>query len=277
MSGYQGRTGPNVSQYLANLNTAPSEFLPDPFNNDDPDLALFTNDFVDGDFGDLGMNQPIDFDSIAAEPSVQTQARKSSVSRTPAQPKMDDFAINGGDFTFADYDFQTPLLGQPMSNLAQSQPNNFALQAYTSPVSASVSPVAPHFDLSSKKRKADHVDTNSQQALDEQARLAAEEDKRRRNTAASARFRVKKKQREAALEKNAKAMSEKLTYLESRVQQLETENVWLKGLITEKNGGRSSSSEITAMLKKHKEENAVERSTGSNTDGVGTQGNDGKA
>ena len=39
--------------------------------------------------------------------------------------------------------------------------------------------------------------------LEEQSRSMAEDDKRRRNTAASARFRVKKKQREQALEKRA--------------------------------------------------------------------------
>ena len=71
---------------------------------------------------------------------------------------------------------------------------------------------------------------------DNLSREAAEEDKRRRNTAASARFRVKKKQREAALEKSAKEMSEKLRYLESRVGTLEMENKLLKELVTEKRG-----------------------------------------
>jgi len=71
--------------------------------------------------------------------------------------------------------------------------------------------------------------------FEEGSRVAAEEDKRRRNTAASARFRVKKKQREQALEKTAKDMSDKVALLEARVGQLEMENQWLKGLITEKN------------------------------------------
>ncbi|KAF2430651.1 hypothetical protein EJ08DRAFT_563690, partial [Tothia fuscella] len=57
------------------------------------------------------------------------------------------------------------------------------------------------------------------------------EDKRRRNTAASARFRIKKKQREQALEKTAKEMTEKASRLETKVGQLEMENKWLKSLI----------------------------------------------
>jgi hypothetical protein len=69
--------------------------------------------------------------------------------------------------------------------------------------------------------------------------LAIEEDKRRRNTAASARFRVKKKQREQALEQSAKELRERVAQLENEVGQLRTENAWLKGLIVEKPAGDS--------------------------------------
>ncbi|GAA5975933.1 hypothetical protein JCM10908_005331 [Rhodotorula pacifica] len=65
-------------------------------------------------------------------------------------------------------------------------------------------------------------------------RLAIEEDKRRRNTAASARFRVKKKQREQALEIEAKELRERVAVLEKEVDTLKTENGWLRGLITDK-------------------------------------------
>jgi hypothetical protein len=67
--------------------------------------------------------------------------------------------------------------------------------------------------------------------------LAAEEDKRRRNTAASARFRVKKKQKEQQLEKTAKEMTDKVLALEKRVQELNMENQFYKKLLIEKNGG----------------------------------------
>lgn len=82
--------------------------------------------------------------------------------------------------------------------------------------------------------------------FEESSRVAAEEDKRRRNTAASARFRIKKKQREQALEKSAKEMNDKVTALENKVSQLETENKWLKNLLVEKNEG---SDDITALCK----------------------------
>ncbi|KAJ2712118.1 hypothetical protein H4R19_002918 [Coemansia spiralis] len=70
---------------------------------------------------------------------------------------------------------------------------------------------------------------------------AAEEDKRRRNTAASARFRVKKKLKEQALERAAREMTAKAEALERRVHELETETRWLKSLITEKDPAALSS------------------------------------
>lgn len=66
------------------------------------------------------------------------------------------------------------------------------------------------------------------------AQAAVEDDRRRRNTEASARFRVKKKVREQALERTAAEMTEKVRGLEERVRQLERENGWLRGLIVER-------------------------------------------
>ncbi|ORX47402.1 hypothetical protein DM01DRAFT_1410169 [Hesseltinella vesiculosa] len=64
--------------------------------------------------------------------------------------------------------------------------------------------------------------------------VAAEEDKRRRNTAASARFRIKKKMREQAMEQTVKEMTQKSDLLQARVDELELEVKWLRGLLTEK-------------------------------------------
>ncbi len=59
----------------------------------------------------------------------------------------------------------------------------------------------------------------------------ATEDKRRRNTAASARFRLKKKEREAALERKAKELELRVGELEKECEALRRENGWLKGLV----------------------------------------------
>jgi len=106
------------------------------------------------------------------------------------------------------------------------------------------------------KRKSDASSVTSTSSpnrplsFEEASRLAAEEDKRRRNTAASARFRIKKKQREQALEKSAKEMNDKMAALENRIQQLETENKWLKNLITEKNEKEGKGDDGTGLESK---------------------------
>ncbi|KAH9946958.1 hypothetical protein B0H21DRAFT_741070 [Amylocystis lapponica] len=61
--------------------------------------------------------------------------------------------------------------------------------------------------------------------------FTAAEDKRRRNTAASARFRLKKKEREAALERKAKELEVRVGELEKECEALRRENGWLKGLV----------------------------------------------
>lgn len=102
------------------------------------------------------------------------------------------------------------------------------------------SPSSPEICKDSSCNQFQNFNTASPSSIEinEISRHAAEEDKRRRNTAASARFRMKKKQREQALEKSAKEMSDKLAKLENRIRMLETENKWLKDLITAKNDDR---------------------------------------
>lgn len=143
-----------------------------------------------------------------------------------------------------------------------SHPNPSLTSPTNTTTSTSYAPQPPIFPAGStgEKRKASAAALPSPADLEEATRLAAEEDKRRRNTAASARFRVKKKQREQALEKQAKEMREKVQMLEGKVQQLEMENKWLKGLIVEK-GQEGEKVEATE---------AEERSTEARTDGVGT-------
>lgn len=71
------------------------------------------------------------------------------------------------------------------------------------------------------------------------------EDKRRRNTAASARFRMKKKEREAALEKKAKELEVRVNELERECEGLRRENGWLKGLVVGVTGAQAPSSGST--------------------------------
>jgi len=79
-------------------------------------------------------------------------------------------------------------------------------------------------DAMSPSTEGDHNDSYT-------SPLSAAEDKRRRNTAASARFRLKKKEREAALERRAKELEDRVVDLERECEGLRRENGWLKGLV----------------------------------------------
>lgn len=125
------------------------------------------------------------------------------------------------------------------------------------------------------KRTASAASPGSTVSQEESSRLAAEEDKRRRNTAASARFRVKKKQREQALEKTAKELNDKTAQLEQKIGQLQTQNEWLKNLITEKKGKDFLAEEWKAFKRRAGSEtdsgDEAARSTDERKKGVGTK------
>ncbi|ORX95841.1 hypothetical protein K493DRAFT_22390 [Basidiobolus meristosporus CBS 931.73] len=101
----------------------------------------------------------------------------------------------------------------------------------------STSPIEPETKPASNKRK--------QSDAKKPADISAEEDKRRRNTAASARFRIKKKLREQVLESTAQEMTAKAESLENKVKELEKEVEWLRSLLLEKNPSLLKSSDVS--------------------------------
>ena len=93
MSSYAGgRRAPNVSQYIADLNSIPSAQDAASQNQDnfglDDDMSLFTNtEFFDFDLGEMtGMSQPGEFDSPTDERMRRQQA--SSYTTSPSSAKF---------------------------------------------------------------------------------------------------------------------------------------------------------------------------------------------
>ncbi|CDK27775.1 unnamed protein product [Kuraishia capsulata CBS 1993] len=80
---------------------------------------------------------------------------------------------------------------------------------------------------------------------------AVDLDKRKRNTAASARFRVKKKMKEQEMERNLKELNDRNTRLEMKIQQLEMENRLLRNLVVEK-GAQRDTEELERLRKRAK-------------------------
>lgn len=82
-------------------------------------------------------------------------------------------------------------------------------------------------------------------------RIPPESDKRKRNTAASARFRIKKKLKEKEMEHKILHLDELIKRFEKKVGELEMENRLLKNLIIEK-GNRNSEKELLLLKQKVK-------------------------
>jgi hypothetical protein len=76
--------------------------------------------------------------------------------------------------------------------------------------------------------------------------LSAELDKRRRNTAASARFRIKKKLKEKQMESKILQLNDVIKDFEVKIQQLQMENKLLRNLIIEK-GSKKSDDELKVL------------------------------
>jgi hypothetical protein len=268
MSNFTGRRAPNVSAYLANLNTIPShedQAAQSDFTLDDGNLDyLSTAEFFDFD---LSAPAPIDFQQHAPQPS-QNNAQMTGMLETPHTSHSTLQSLtptSGPGYQFSEFQTFPHSLAESPTNIAPSP---------TSGLQGPYPPQGNHFVQPGDKRKASAANLAPVADLEEQSRFAAEEDKRRRNTAASARFRVKKKQREAALEKQSKEMTDKVTALENRINQLEMENKWLKGLITEKSdvkGMEEQFKKFAAERKTQEEEKEAHRSTELRTDGVGTE------
>lgn len=260
MSGYRGRAGPNFSQFLSDLNTVspPDYSFGAPEENEfSQDLAMFTNtDFTNIDIPSLGEDGSFNFD-LAGESQAQNNV------------KYEDLLAASGP---------APDFNQAPGLDGHGPGQQHFYQNYSTPIQPAPSSAFPNLENSqgagpSGNRRAKPEGMQPDDASgEEKSRLAAEEDKRRRNTAASARFRVKKKQREQALEKTVKETSEKNAKLEAKLSQLEMENKWLKDLITEKNG-LSSKEEMAAAYQEYRKESEERelKTEPAHVKGVGTK------
>jgi Basic region leucine zipper len=134
--------------------------------------------------------------------------------------------------------------GSPSFSSANFSANFGVPMIYPKPSSTEDKPSAGLKRKATDTGKVAETDIATDPNLD--CKSAGEEDKRRRNTAASARFRVKKKQREQALEQTAKEMTDKADRLEGRVKELELEIKWLRSILIEKESRTSDASDAPA-------------------------------
>ncbi|RMZ76206.1 hypothetical protein DV737_g4927, partial [Chaetothyriales sp. CBS 132003] len=236
---------PNYTEYLNTLNSA-SPLDEDPFSTEGLDLQsleMFTNaNFTHHDMipteesfnFDMNNDGSVKYEDLLANESAQPAFNAPTVDSSPSEAPF-----------YSNYN--TPIQPAPSHSFPALDGQSSAQQSGTV-----------------SRRKAEPPIQTQGLTPEEKSRIAAEEDKRRRNTAASARFRVKKKQREQALERTVKEVNDKNTKLEAKINQLEMENKWLKDLITEKNAMQSREELEHKYLefKRESEERDSEHTTG---------------
>ncbi|KAG6817619.1 hypothetical protein H0H87_006247 [Tephrocybe sp. NHM501043] len=91
----------------------------------------------------------------------------------------------------------------------------------------------------------------------EAERIALAEEKRRRNTAASARFRIKKKQRTTNLERTVSDLTGRAEDLEREASDLRRENGWLKEIVMLK-GSRIAGANLAGHIMAESAQRAAE-------------------
>ncbi|KAK6824847.1 hypothetical protein PG990_003792 [Apiospora arundinis] len=241
-----GNRGPrnlNFSQYLNNLNEVSTQEASPEETFVDDDLSMFTGDFIDWP-AQPELHAPVEAEVSAPNTDAATVAPAANLALDFTSPVADDF-----DFNFAHYP------NPPVSSFTEGlnlQPLQPSAQPVYPPAANQQTPYGLPSEAASKPAQSHPSRPRQRQmSLEEQSRVAAEEDKRRRNTAASARFRVKKKAKEQALEKREKELHDEVSALKKRITHLETENKWLKNLVMGKldNKEGKDNTKLLAALK----------------------------
>lgn len=96
MANYIGRRGPNVSQYVANLNTV----APEEVHDSSPDFSMFldTDLFSEYDTTSIGFDQSLDAGLSGMETPAATTTPATQASRTVAAASASDAKM---DFNFS--------------------------------------------------------------------------------------------------------------------------------------------------------------------------------
>ncbi|KAJ3531892.1 hypothetical protein NMY22_g7970 [Coprinellus aureogranulatus] len=110
-----------------------------------------------------------------------------------------------------------------------------------------IPPLPPQMESSSSRGSRGRSVSSAGEELTEAERAAIAEEKRRRNTAASARFRIKKKQKTVNLERTVSDLTGRAEDLEKEVADLRRENGWLKEIVMLK-GTRIASANLAHRM-----------------------------
>ncbi|CAN3357585.1 hypothetical protein DICA1_C07316 [Diutina catenulata] len=243
------------------------------------DLAAFADDsFIFPDEtkkeADSRWDHALDFEegNSAATSSGQPQSDNvSGLPKFPVPPGANS-SLKSAGLSQNQIDLLSQLVAQHQSSLGRPIPtpsnssSEFSMAkdetlTFTQSVSSHQLPVHQHRDAPGLTRTQSATTSfqsqmfgspsSSEDSIYNASPMSSELDKRRRNTAASARFRIKKKMKEKQMEGRIVELSNAVKDFESKIQQLEMENKLLRNLIIEK-GSQKSDHEVKLLKEKAK-------------------------
>lgn len=223
-------------QYLANLDRIPQER---PRGQQEDELQVFRNTtFYDFDIGrstDIGTT----VDELLMQQEKQIQYPSKQNGPGPSKSAEQNSAPFPFDLsTLQEFSLAGELPAMNTSDLYLGDLGEFPKGGKDAYSWVGSQPSEAKSELESKPEPVTQTVSQNPESL---VRQVAEDDKRKRNTAASARFRIKKKLREQEMERSSLMMQQRMNELETRLKQLELENKWLKTLVGERSEARNLS------------------------------------
>lgn len=242
----------DLPPHLQTLNAIPSSSSPPSTAlNAEQEEAFWSFLNTDELFANIGVAPQAFEAKLASEQAQQQQIKESPAASTPATAKESPASSEAKPTTLesflANFADEPPILPNNYLLNLSNQYNAAPSTSTSTPAAESVAPETPATPSLRLGQAGERV-TGAKRLKQMGAPPAEiEEDKRRRNTEASARFRAKKKEREQALERRAKELEAQVANLTSEKASLEKENSLLKFILV--NGGQGQNSNNSTPLK----------------------------
>lgn len=234
------------TDYLNNLNLDFDQEV-SPIINNDSNFSLNELDlFSQSEFFDLDV-----FSKDFIAPSKQQQVAQPQTKLNRPQPSQRIIQQQQLQQQLQQQQIQQQEQRQSQQQIEEEEAD-ISLQFLNLPEQQDSISSSPIIKLESENKLAESITSSSspssiiEHELDN--RVAKPDDKRKRNTAASARFRIKKKLKEQQMEEHAKLLQDRVVNLEKKLKTLEMENKCLKNLILQKN--EKNSNDLLESIKK---------------------------
>lgn len=256
-------------------------------NHSSPSANIYPSSINTGSNNSRTNGKPTDLLSTLPKVHVPPGAQSSLIAAGLSQTQIDALAALIAQHQGGSAESTSPLPQNSLGSTSRLNSIDQTFQAHSPLNSISVNPLTTSLSTESSAQTPASSSSIAQSLRNnENAQLPpeladikveptgdVELDKRRRNTAASARFRIKKKLKEQQLERSVRELTELSMTLEKKIQTLEMENRLLRNLVVEK-GEQRNNNELELLKQRARMANDNEFNSGAGpSSGFNPKGN----